>query len=75
MLANVGDSRAVLGTTSNDGNLVAVQLTVDFKPNLPRKCFSFGTYSYECNYVCRQTFVPFASIFVFLQCRGKREDI
>jgi len=36
-IANVGDSRAVLATTSDDdGNLVAVQLTVDFKPNLPR---------------------------------------
>lgn len=36
MLANIGDSRAVLGTTSDDGSLVAVQLTVDFKPNVPR---------------------------------------
>lgn len=39
VLANVGDSRAVLGTTSDDDSLVAVQLTVDFKPNLPGKCF------------------------------------
>ncbi|KAI3804538.1 hypothetical protein L1987_26155 [Smallanthus sonchifolius] len=37
VLANVGDSRAVLGTTSNDGSLVAVQLTVDFKPSLPQE--------------------------------------
>ncbi|CAA0815605.1 Probable protein phosphatase 2C 34 [Striga hermonthica] len=36
-LANVGDSRAVFGTTSESGNLVAVQLTVDFKPNLPQE--------------------------------------
>ncbi|KAL6557929.1 hypothetical protein OROMI_018279 [Orobanche minor] len=36
-LANVGDSRAVLGTTADDGNLVAVQLTCDFKPNLPQE--------------------------------------
>lgn len=39
IIANVGDSRAVLATTSDeddDGSLVAVQLTVDFKPNLPR---------------------------------------
>ncbi|KDP23431.1 hypothetical protein JCGZ_23264 [Jatropha curcas] len=36
-VANVGDSRAVLATTSNDGNLVPVQLTVDFKPNLPQE--------------------------------------
>jgi hypothetical protein len=37
VVANVGDSRAVLGTTSQDGALAAVQLTIDFKPNLPRK--------------------------------------
>ncbi|KAJ9681861.1 hypothetical protein PVL29_017974 [Vitis rotundifolia] len=35
-VANVGDSRAVLATTSDDGNLEPVQLTIDFKPNLPR---------------------------------------
>ena len=37
VIANVGDSRAVLATTSDDGGVAAVQLTVDFKPNLPRK--------------------------------------
>lgn len=37
MVANVGDSRAVLATTSEDGSLVPVQLTVDFKPNLPHE--------------------------------------
>ncbi|KAK9059421.1 hypothetical protein SSX86_022041 [Deinandra increscens subsp. villosa] len=37
VLANVGDSRAVLGTTSDDGSMVAIQLTVDFKPNLPQE--------------------------------------
>ncbi|XVF41826.1 hypothetical protein PTKIN_Ptkin01aG0311600 [Pterospermum kingtungense] len=36
-VANIGDSRAVLATTSEDGNLVHVQLTVDFKPNLPQE--------------------------------------
>ncbi|KAK4476715.1 hypothetical protein RD792_015875 [Penstemon davidsonii] len=36
-IANVGDSRAVLGTTSDNGNLVPVQLTIDFKPNLPQE--------------------------------------
>ncbi|GMI85021.1 E Growth-Regulating 2 [Hibiscus trionum] len=36
-VANIGDSRAVLATTSDDGNLVPVQLTVDFKPNLPHE--------------------------------------
>ncbi|MCL7047721.1 hypothetical protein MKW94_004485 [Papaver nudicaule] len=37
VIANVGDSRAVLGTNSDDGTLVPVQLTVDFKPNLPQE--------------------------------------
>ncbi|KAK5771979.1 putative phosphatase 2C 73 -like protein [Gossypium arboreum] len=36
-VANIGDSRAVLATTSDDGNLVPVQLTIDFKPNLPQE--------------------------------------
>lgn len=40
VIANVGDSRAVLATTSDDGSLVPVQLTVDFKPNLPRQSLS-----------------------------------
>ncbi|CAA0817532.1 Probable protein phosphatase 2C 73 [Striga hermonthica] len=35
MVANVGDSRAVLATTSDDGNLISTQLTTDLKPNLP----------------------------------------
>lgn len=37
IVANVGDSRAVLATTSDDGSLVPVQLTMDFKPNLPQE--------------------------------------
>ncbi|XP_057503265.1 probable protein phosphatase 2C 34 [Actinidia eriantha] len=37
VVANVGDSRAVLATTSDDGSLIQVQLTVDFKPNLPQE--------------------------------------
>ncbi|KHN20262.1 probable protein phosphatase 2C 34 [Glycine soja] len=37
IIANVGDSRAVLATTSDDGSLVPVQLTIDFKPNLPQE--------------------------------------
>uniref|UniRef100_A0A5B6Z2H6 protein-serine/threonine phosphatase n=1 Tax=Davidia involucrata TaxID=16924 RepID=A0A5B6Z2H6_DAVIN len=44
VIGNIGDSRAVLGTRDKDDSLVAVQLTVDLKPNLPaeaeriRKC-------------------------------------
>ncbi|XP_020238497.1 probable protein phosphatase 2C 34 [Cajanus cajan] len=36
-IANVGDSRAVLATTSEDGTLTSVQLTTDLKPNLPKE--------------------------------------
>lgn len=64
MLANVGDCRAVLGTTQDDGSLVAVQLTVDFKPNLPRKHLSLFIF-----YVKQQhTFIDFlivTSYFLF----------
>ncbi|KAA8538863.1 hypothetical protein F0562_025555 [Nyssa sinensis] len=44
VIGNIGDSRAILGTRDEDDSLVAVQLTVDLKPNLPaeaeriRKC-------------------------------------
>ena len=34
IIGNVGDSRAILGTkVEDDESLVAVQLTVDLKPN------------------------------------------
>uniref|UniRef100_A0A1J3J974 protein-serine/threonine phosphatase n=1 Tax=Noccaea caerulescens TaxID=107243 RepID=A0A1J3J974_NOCCA len=36
-VSNVGDSRAVLATISDEGSLVAIQLTLDFKPNLPQE--------------------------------------
>ncbi|CAB4281988.1 unnamed protein product [Prunus armeniaca] len=35
VLGNVGDSRAVLATRDKDNSLIAVQLTVDLKPDLP----------------------------------------
>ncbi|KAK4586606.1 hypothetical protein RGQ29_023672 [Quercus rubra] len=37
VIANVGDSRAVLATTSDDGHLVPLQLSIDFKPHLPQE--------------------------------------
>ncbi|GJN14153.1 hypothetical protein PR202_gb00938 [Eleusine coracana subsp. coracana] len=47
VVANVGDSRAVLATKADDddGAVVAEQLTVDFKPNLPQE----GQRIRECN--------------------------
>ncbi|GMH10354.1 hypothetical protein Nepgr_012195 [Nepenthes gracilis] len=35
VIGNLGDSRAVLGTRDQYNSLIAVQLTVDHKPNLP----------------------------------------
>ncbi|XP_062079089.1 probable protein phosphatase 2C 18 [Humulus lupulus] len=35
VIGNVGDSRAVMATRDQDGTLIAVQLTVDLKPDLP----------------------------------------
>ncbi|GLJ11015.1 hypothetical protein SUGI_0140420 [Cryptomeria japonica] len=37
VIANVGDSRAILGTLSDDNKLMAVQLTRDLKPNVPQE--------------------------------------
>ncbi|WOL19458.1 putative protein phosphatase 2C 66 [Canna indica] len=37
VIGNIGDSRAIMGTRDKDNNLIAVQLTVDLKPNLPRE--------------------------------------
>ncbi|KAL0918536.1 hypothetical protein M5K25_010549 [Dendrobium thyrsiflorum] len=37
VIANVGDSRAIMATRADDGRLVPLQLTVDFKPNLPQE--------------------------------------
>ncbi|THG06891.1 hypothetical protein TEA_016613 [Camellia sinensis var. sinensis] len=37
VIANIGDSRAVLATISDDVCLVPLQLTVDLKPNLPQE--------------------------------------
>ena len=41
IVANLGDSRAVLATMSDTGYLTAVQLTTDQKPNLPRESHSY----------------------------------
>ncbi|OVA06279.1 Protein phosphatase 2C (PP2C)-like domain [Macleaya cordata] len=37
VIGNIGDSRAILGTRDQDDSLIAVQLTEDLKPNLPRE--------------------------------------
>lgn len=45
VVANAGDSRAVIATTSDDGNgLVPVQLSVDFKPSIPGILLQAFTY-------------------------------
>ncbi|CAN6457008.1 unnamed protein product [Victoria cruziana] len=37
IVANLGDSRAVLGSISEDGALTAIQLTTDLKPSVPQE--------------------------------------
>ncbi|KAL4273055.1 hypothetical protein GQ457_13G018560 [Hibiscus cannabinus] len=37
VIGNVGDSRAVLAMRDEDNSLIAIQLTVDLKPDLPRE--------------------------------------
>lgn len=44
IVGNVGDSRAVLATRDKDNSLMAVQLTVDLKPNLPREAARIQQY-------------------------------
>lgn len=34
-MGNIGDSRAILGSKDNNDSMVAIQLTVDLKPDLP----------------------------------------
>ncbi|CAM6036279.1 unnamed protein product [Sphagnum compactum] len=37
VIGNLGDSRAVMGTKDENGNLVPVQLTIDLKPDVPQE--------------------------------------
>ena len=50
VIGNVGDSRAVLATRDKDDSLLAVQLTVDLKPDLPSLSLSLKTHS--CTLSC-----------------------
>lgn len=34
-MGNIGDSRAIMGSKDSNDSMVAVQLTVDLKPDLP----------------------------------------
>ncbi|EOA40336.1 hypothetical protein CARUB_v10009068mg [Capsella rubella] len=36
-MGNIGDSRAILGSKDSNNSMVAIQLTVDLKPDLPRE--------------------------------------
>ncbi|KAK4386045.1 putative protein phosphatase 2C 52 [Sesamum angolense] len=36
-MGNIGDSRAILGSKDSNDSMVAIQLTVDLKPDLPRE--------------------------------------
>lgn len=34
-MGNIGDSRAIMGSKDSNDSMVAIQLTVDLKPDLP----------------------------------------
>ncbi|XP_028761594.1 probable protein phosphatase 2C 52 [Neltuma alba] len=36
-VANIGDSRAIMGSKDSNGSTIAIQLTVDLKPDLPKE--------------------------------------
>lgn len=42
MIANLGDSRAILCTRTEEDELVPVQLTVDLKPDIPSGFLRFN---------------------------------
>ncbi|XP_045828708.1 probable protein phosphatase 2C 52 [Trifolium pratense] len=39
-MGNIGDSRAIMGSKDSNDSMVAIQLTVDLKPDLPREAES-----------------------------------
>lgn len=51
-MGNIGDSRAILGSKDSKDSMVAIQLTVDLKPDLP-------------SIMLQQLFVIFAPISTF----------
>ena len=52
VIANVGDSRAVLATNDDGGCLVPLQLTIDYKPNLPgQRAFPLASYIFLHRYI------------------------
>ncbi|QHO17308.1 uncharacterized protein [Arachis hypogaea] len=36
-MSNIGDSRAIMGSKDSNDSMVAIQLTIDLKPDLPRE--------------------------------------
>ena len=52
MIGNIGDSRAVLATRDEDNSLIALQLTVDLKPDLPGLSLSLSL-THAHTHLCR----------------------
>lgn len=80
ILGNLGDSRAVLATRDKDDSLVAVQLTVDLKPDLPSLSLILSEYFHlDPSYFFITNFPRFSYNFVLhtgeaariQQCRGR----
>lgn len=69
VIGNVGDSRAVLATRDKDSSLIAIQLTVDLKPDLPGLSLSL---SLVCPHVRTHVHTFFTSSPVVNQIAIKR---
>lgn len=67
IIANLGDSRAILGTMSNDAPKV-VQLTTDLKPSLPSKLLALLLLLFLFSLI-------FSFLFDFLVARNARQKL
>lgn len=66
IVGNVGDSRAVLCTRDKDDTLMAIQLTVDLKPNLPGTLFVSHLWVWRLSVWQRMCFCIYIWLYVFM---------
>lgn len=69
-MGNIGDSRAILGSKDSNDSMVAVQLTVDLKPDLP----SINALPYLLSTLLLFWLSFWECCYWFGSDRGRRED-
>lgn len=47
-MGSIGDSRAIMASNDSNNSLVAIQLTVDLKPDLPSKILQYFSILVTC---------------------------